>query len=203
MGLRRSRTLAQKRMKPPIYIIEHREPRLWRWCEIEYESISKTVGKDNLLFTNIRNGTKKLARYGEVLNVSVKELNLKKACILDPAASKELTPQEARSFDCFVFGGILGDRKLNKRTEKEVSALLPNAQRRNIGKLQFSTDNAVFVTHEIVRGKKLKDIPFQNHITIQINKIESVDLPYLYPLVNYKPRISPKLITYLKRKKGF
>ena len=38
-----------------IYVIEHLEPKLWEWCEIEYESISKIVGKENLWFTNIKN----------------------------------------------------------------------------------------------------------------------------------------------------
>ena len=35
------------------FIIEHLEPELYDWCLIEYEHISKIVGKENLIFTNI------------------------------------------------------------------------------------------------------------------------------------------------------
>jgi len=37
-----------------VYIIEHLEPKLFPWCMIEYKHISKTVGKSNLWFTNIK-----------------------------------------------------------------------------------------------------------------------------------------------------
>ena len=39
-------------MKRQIYVIEHLEPRIYRWCVIEYKHISKIVGKENLWFTN-------------------------------------------------------------------------------------------------------------------------------------------------------
>ena len=47
----------------PIFIIEHLEPRVWRWCEIEYESISKIV--DQVWFTNLARGSKPLEKYGK------------------------------------------------------------------------------------------------------------------------------------------
>ncbi len=187
----------------PIFIIEHLEPRVWRWCEIEYASISKIVGNKNIWFTNLKRGSKPLETYGKVIKQSVRELDLKRVCVLDPEAQQTLTSEDKNKFDYFVFGGILGDYPPKKRTKKELTKFLPNASVRNIGKKQFSTDNAVYVTHEILNGKKLEDIPFQNKITIQLNKIESIDLPYFYPIVDGKPRMSPKLLTYLKKKKGF
>lgn len=187
----------------PIFIIEHLEPRVWRWCVIEYENISKNVGKSNVWFTNLPYGSKPLENYGKVIKQSVRELDLSRVCVLDPEASQTLESSDKDNFDYFVFGGILGDYPPKKRTKKELTKFLPQAATRNIGKKQLSTDNAVYVAHEILSGKKFTDIPFQNKITVTINDVESIDLPYYYPLINGKPRISPKLITYLKKKKGF
>jgi len=188
----------------PIYIIEHLEPKLWPWCIIEYEHISKIVGKNNLWFTNIKNkkDAKLLKNYGKVLPVSVSKLNLKNACVLDPETPKTLSPIEAKKFRYFIFGGILGDYPPKKRTRKELTQFI-NADVRNIGKKQMSTDNAVYTVSQIVKGKSLSDMKFKDKITVTINKIESVILPYRYNLVKGKPLMSNKIINYLKRKKGF
>ncbi|MBS3083505.1 hypothetical protein J4423_01740 [Candidatus Pacearchaeota archaeon] len=184
-------------------IIEHLEPEIWPWCKIEYESISKIVPKENLWFTNIVQENSSLESLGKVSKQSVINLNLKNACILDPDAPKTLTPKEAESFEYFIIGGILGNYPPKKRTKVELTNKLKNAEVRNLGKKQFSTDNAVYVLKEIINGKELKNIKFQNKLTIKINEIESIDLPYYYPLVNGKPRISEKLLTYIKNKKDF
>ena len=71
------------------FIIEHLEPRLFKWCIIEYTHISEIVGKDNLIFTNIReNDIKKLEKLGEVYTKSVKKMNFDNSCVLDPFAKK-------------------------------------------------------------------------------------------------------------------
>ena len=36
------------------FIIEHLEKKLFEWCLIEYEHISKIVGKNNLIITNVK-----------------------------------------------------------------------------------------------------------------------------------------------------
>ncbi|MEK6847068.1 MAG: SAM-dependent methyltransferase [Nanoarchaeota archaeon] len=185
-----------------IIIIEHLEPKLWPWCKIEYESISKIIHKSNLWFTNIKNSNF-LKKIGKVSKKSIKEINLENACVLDPNASKKLTPKEAKKFKYFIIGGILGDYPPRKRTKKELTKFLPQAQKRNLGKKQFSTDNAVFVLKKIINGTPLKKIKFQNKAIVKINQIESIELPYYYPLVNGKPRISKKLIKYLKSKNTF
>jgi ribosome biogenesis SPOUT family RNA methylase Rps3 len=145
----------------PVYIIEHLEPRLWKWCMIEYEHISENVGKDNLWFTNVKKGSKKLEKYGKVMKESVKAMNLKNACILDPEAQATLTPEESSSFDYFIFGGILGDSPPRKRTRERLTQFMKGIEMRNIGKKQFSTDNAVFVTKEIAGGKRLEKMEFR------------------------------------------
>ena len=187
-----------------IYIIEHLEPKLWKWCRIEYKHISQIVGKNNLWFTKINSKNKDLKEYGKVIKDSVSDLNLTNACVLDPEAKKLLTPEEARKFSYFVFGGILGDYPPKKRTEIELSPkLLPNAERRNLGKEQMSTDNAIYVTKQIVDGTPLDKILFQDEIEIEKDKGISIQLPYRYALVNRKPLISKELLNYLKKRKGF
>lgn len=187
----------------PIIIIEHLEPKLWPWCKIEYESISKLIQKKNVWFTNISDGKEALQKLGRVLSQSVINMPLQNACILDPNAKKTLTPQEAKQFDYFIIGGILGDNPPKARTKVELTHKLKHAQSRNMGNKQFSTDNAVYVLKHIIQGTPIRKMKFQNGLTIKINTIESIDLPYYYPIVHYKPRISPKLIEYLKKKKGF
>lgn len=183
-----------------IYIIEHLEPKLWPWCLIEYKHISKIAGKNNLWFTSIKKqDIKKLKKYGKIFTKSVKDFKIKNLCILDPDANKTLIPKDTKQFKYFIFGGILGDHPPRKRTKSELSAFFKNIEKRNIGKDQLSTDNAVYVVKQICNGKELKDIKFQNEVEIIINDIESTILPFKYPLVNGKPNISTELIKYLKK----
>ncbi len=186
----------------PIFIIEHLEPRLWKWCLSEYKSISKIVGKRNLWFTNVKRGSKKLRNYGKILKNSVKEMNLKNACVLDPDAKKILSSKD-RKFDYLIFGGILGDYPARKRTKKELTRFVSNFAARSLGKKQMSTDNAVYVANEIIKGKKFNEMKFKDKIEIKINDIESTILPFRYTLIDGKPFISQEIVNYLKRKKGF
>lgn len=185
-----------------IYIIEHLEPELWPWCLIEYKNISKIAGKNNLWFTNIKNGKdkKKIEQYGKVAEKSVKSLNLKNVCILDPDANKTLSPKEAKKFRYFIFGGILGDYPPKKRTKKELTPFV-KGKARSIGKKQMSTDNAVYVVKKIVQGEDIKKIAFKDNVEININKIESTILPYRYALIDGKPLMSKEIVKYLKNKK--
>ena len=185
-----------------IFIIEHLEPELYEWCLIEYESISKIIGKDNLWFTNIKNKKDKLklSKFGKVFAGRVIDMNLKKVCILDPFAEKTLSPKETSHFDYFIFGGILVNHTMNRRTERELARFIKNGEKRNIGREQFSTDNAVFVVSRIINGIPLENMQFQNEIEIKIDKIQSTILPYKYPLINGNPRISPKLINFIKKR---
>lgn len=185
-----------------VYIIEHLEPELGKWAQIEYKHISKIVGKNNLWFTNIKKESErnKLKKLGRVFKESVASLNLTHSCILDPEAKQTLKPKEAKKFDFFIFGGILGDYPPRKRTKQELTNKIKfKAGKRNIGKEQMSTDNAIYTVKQICKGKKLEKLKFQNIAEIKINKILTIELPYNYNLVNNKPLISKELITYLKR----
>lgn len=185
------------------YVIEHLEPQVWKWCKMEYEHISKIVGKSNLWFTNIKRPNPVLLKCGKVYKQSVRNLDLESVCVLDPDASVTLTPKDAKKFKYFVFGGILGDYPPKKRTRVELTPFLKGATVRNLGKKQMATDNAVYVTHKIANGTPLEKIPFINKATIQINDIESTILPFHYVSIDGKPLISDGVIKYLKNKKGF
>jgi len=184
----------------PTYIIEHLEPELWDWCLIEYKNISKTVGKDNLWFTNIKKDADKLEKYGKVIKESVKELNLKNACVLDPESKDTLKTKD--KFDYFIFGGILGDYPPKKRTEELLTKFL-TFETRNIGKEQMSTDNAVLTVKMINDGTEFEKIKFADNIEIETNENESVQLPYRYVLIKGKPFISEELIKRLEEGEEF
>lgn len=182
------------------YVIEH-FGKAFKWHLIEYAHISKLVGKNNLIFTNIKGKTDRLKRLGEVHKESIAELNWDNVCILDPAAEKTLTPDDCKKFQYLVFGGILGDYPPRERTKELISARMPNVEKRNMGKVQFPTDNAVYVTKKIVEGKRLEQLPFESDIEIEIGNKLSLLLPFKYILVNGKPLISGELIKFLKKRK--
>jgi len=184
-----------------IYIIEHLEPKIGRWTLIEYAHISKIVGKRSLWFTNIKHRSKKLEKLGKCFKESIKEMNLKNACILDPEAKQLLSPVEAKNFNYFIFGGILGDYPPKKRTKKELTQFI-KGKARNIGKKQMSTDNAIYTVKQITKGKNFKDLEFKYNISLKMNKYLTLELPYLYNIVKGKPLISKELIIFLKRKRG-
>ncbi len=184
----------------PTFVLEHLEPELFEWCIVEYEEISKTVGKNNLLFTNIKEDSDKLNSLGAVKKESVVKLKLNNACVLDPEASQELSPSD--EFDYLIFGGILGDNPPRKRTEDELSSKI-NLPKKNLGKKQMSTDTAVKVAKLIVDGKKLSEIKFIDSPEIEIADGESVELPYRYLSKEGKPLIPAKIIEILKREEEF
>lgn len=187
-----------------IFIIEHLEPELFEWCLIEYKHISKIAGKENVWFTNIKKeDVKKLKKYGSVFQESVKSMKLDKVCVLDPEVSVLLTSKDKNKFQYVIIGGILGDYPPKKRTKNELTKFLPKYEKRNMGKDQFSTDNAVFVAKKILSGTPLKNIEFTDSPEIKVNDIESVILPFKYPVIKGKPNISPSLVSYLKNKKEF
>lgn len=187
-----------------VFILEHLEPNLGKWTLIEYKNISRILGKNALLFANIKNkkDIKKLSKYGKIFLNSVKNidfLNSQNSCILDPESPTLLSPKIAKKYKYFIFGGILGDYPPKKRTEKELSLFLPKISKYNIGKEQMSTDNAVYVVKKMINEIPLNKIHFIDSPEIKINDIESTILPYRYAIVKNKPFISKNLIKYLKK----
>ena len=182
------------------FIIEHLEPKVYKWCQLEYKHISSVVGRDNLTFTNTNSSI--LKKFGKVENKSVMKLKFENPCILDPEAKETLTPKIARQYDFFIFGGILGDDPPRARTGEELSSKL-DYPKFNLGKEQMSTDTAVIVTKIICDGKNLSELKFQEGIEIDISEGESVQLPYKYLLVNGKPMLPDGLVELLKKQEEF
>ncbi|MBS3136931.1 hypothetical protein J4232_00735 [Candidatus Woesearchaeota archaeon] len=187
-----------------IYIIEHLDGnRLYKWCFLEYKHISEIVGKDNLLFTNIKSKKAKeqLLIYGKVESKSITELQLKKVCILDQLADKILSPNDKNNFDCFIFGGILGDYPPRKRTKEKLSDKLL-CEKRSLGNKQMSTDTAVYTAKKILDGTTFEKLEFQDELEIPVKDGLSIELPYRYIKEYGKIIISNELVAFMKKKKG-
>ena len=198
--LRNTTRTTEKEEEMMTFIIEHLEQKVYQWCVIEYNNISSIVGKKNLWITNVKDSSK-LISCGKIFKESVSKMHLKKVCVLDPGATQELSSDDRTKFGYFVFGGILGDNPPRARTKNELK--IRNAERRNLGKQQMATDNAVFVAKEILNGKKLSELKFQDGVEIATGKSESVQLPYKYVIIKGKPLICDSLVEMLKKQSGF
>jgi ribosome biogenesis SPOUT family RNA methylase Rps3 len=184
----------------PKFVIEHLEPKVFEWCKFEYAHISRWVGRQNLVFTNVKSVS--LKKFGKVEPKSIRQLRFDKACVLDPEAKQTLTPRIAKKFNYFIFGGILGDDPPKERTKAELTQFLPYPSF-NLGREQMSTDTAVIVTKLICDGKNLSDLKFQQGVEIRISQYEEVHLPYKYLVINGKPLLAPGIAKMLMKQKTF
>ena len=169
------------------YIIEHLEGKLEDWSRLEYLHICDIVGSKNVIFTLFPPGEKLYEiqdKNGPLLYLeSVKEVNSiyhsPNVCLLDMTADTALTPQDANIFDTFMFGGILGNVPAEDRTS-QIRYVQQN-QRRNLGKLQMTTDTAVLVTKLVMENQMtLEQIPYVDYPEICFNSKESVELPFRF-----------------------
>ena len=100
------------------YIIEHLDPELGPWSALEYLAIAKeseqhgatfclsSVPKDLTIPREIQNMKGTIIESQSVEGLYAKEKD--RICLLDPAASEDLSPEDGARFDMFLFGGILG-----------------------------------------------------------------------------------------------
>lgn len=183
-----------------LFVIEHLEPIISKWLYIEYEHASKIVGRNRLMFTNVKSlrDVRILGNLGFVRRKSFIEIfNPKRIIILDPKASKKLRSEDFINKEAVVIGGILGDNPPQGRTQKLITTRAPKALSRNIGDGQFSIDGAVYVAKLVREGIQLEKIPIQKGLHVRLEDKAEVFLPYLYPLKDGKPVVSEKLIKYL------
>lgn len=100
------------------YIVEHLDPELGPWSTLEYRSIAQESAKDGVRFL-LSSVPKVMSLPPELRDIetliiehrSVEELfgeDRGRVCLLDPAATVELSPEDGTKFDVFLFGGILG-----------------------------------------------------------------------------------------------
>jgi ribosome biogenesis SPOUT family RNA methylase Rps3 len=182
------------------FIIEHLDPKLWKWCYVEYKHISEIVGKVNLIFTNIKNPKEKekLNSLGKVYSKSVKELNFNNMCILDPSAKETLNTND--QFDYILLGGILGDYPRKKRTKKELTDKINGSPARNLSKFQMSTNTAGYVAWKIINGTPLEKIKFKRKLVVKINDFEEVELPFSFVEENGELVLPKDYIKLIKQK---
>ncbi|MBI2658166.1 hypothetical protein HYX08_05730 [Candidatus Woesearchaeota archaeon] len=189
------------------YIIEHLEAEVYEWCLIEYGHISEIVGKDNLIFTNIKGDDfKKLKKLGSVFEKNVSELKFQDICVLSQYSKTALTAGDKSKFKYFVFGGILGDNPAKKRTDWIIDELREakiSFGKRSLGNVQMPTDNAVYAAKKILDGSKLSGLKFIDEVEIEVNENESVVLPFRYVVDNNRLVISEKLVEHLRNRKEF
>ncbi|MDW8050633.1 MAG: SAM-dependent methyltransferase [Nitrososphaerota archaeon] len=183
-----------------LYVIEHLEPRLSRWVLIEYEHASMIVGRDNLAFTNVKRGARKLQRFGVVYKESAVDLfDDEGTIILDPRASELLEPSDFKQTNTIIVGGILGDHPPRGRTYKLITSRMKKAKAKSLGDGQFSIDGSIYMALKVSQGFRLEDIPIARGLTLKCGSLE-IHLPFCYPLINGKPVVSPKLLDYLLEK---
>jgi ribosome biogenesis SPOUT family RNA methylase Rps3 len=100
------------------YIVEHLDPELGTWSELEYLAIARESQDAGAKFC--LSSLPPAFKVPEALNKipafkaetrGVEELyasDKSRVCLLDPSAASDLCPEDGDKFDAFLFGGILG-----------------------------------------------------------------------------------------------
>jgi ribosome biogenesis SPOUT family RNA methylase Rps3 len=142
------------------YIVEHLDEELGPWSELEYLAIAEESRKSSASFC--LSSLPPTFSVPEKLNRnpcftaerrSVEEIyaaDKSRVCLLDPHATKDLSPEDGRIFDVFLFGGILGDDPPRDRTSE---LRKKGFEGRRLGPKQMTTDTAVRVTRMVVEDK--------------------------------------------------
>ncbi|KAL9073218.1 MAG: hypothetical protein Q9161_003050 [Pseudevernia consocians] len=170
------------------YVVEHLDPELGPWSTLEYRSIAQESAKAGVKFF-LSSVPKVMSlppelRHLESLIVehsSVEELfqeDKGRVCLLDPAATVELSPEDGTKFDVFLFGGILGDDPPRDRTSE---LRKKGFSGRRLGPIQMTTDTAVRVTRTVIQQKvPLIDIPYVDYPELHIDEHERTGMPFRY-----------------------
>lgn len=100
------------------YIVEHLDEELGPWSELEYIAIAtecQDVGSKFLLSSlppafKVPGPLSAIPAFtAETRGVEeIYAQDKSRVCLLDPAAAKDLAPEDGDNFDVFLFGGILG-----------------------------------------------------------------------------------------------
>lgn len=102
------------------YVVEHLDPELGAWSELEYITIAKETHNRGGTFVlsslpfqlalprNLSTEPGFKAEDRAVEEIYPEGNGKERVCLLDPAAEKDLSPDDGRDFDVFLFGGILG-----------------------------------------------------------------------------------------------
>lgn len=144
------------------YIVEHLDPELEAWQQLEYNAIARECRDSGSSFI-LSGRPQELANDPTLKDVtttsdSTEQLLLDanipktKACLLDPKGEKDLSPEDGSLLSVFIFGGILGDDPPRDRTA-ELRA--KGYVGRRLGPEQMTTDTAARVTRMVVQDKSI------------------------------------------------
>lgn len=180
------------------YIIEHCEPKISLWLELEYRHCTKIIPRTQILFTNVtkKEDKKKLSYTNFTEKTAAEICGSEKVLVLDPKAKKELQTRDFKKFKKIIIGGILGDEKPRGRTSELLTKKL-NCEARHIGKFQLSVDGACFVARKIQNRKKLSEIEIVNFPELVFSENYSEILGYAIPFWEGKPVFTPGILRYL------
>ncbi|KAL8989752.1 MAG: hypothetical protein Q9169_008290 [Polycauliona sp. 2 TL-2023] len=196
------------------YVVEHLDPECGPWSTLEYITIAKESTAAGAAFClssapvdlNIPDSVKAVRGFN-IDHRSVEDVyrdNKNRVCLLDPAAKEELKPIDAKDFDIFVFGGILGDDPPRDRTSELRKKGFTG---RRLGPIQMTTDTAVRVTRMVIQDQiALEEIPHIDYPEIRIDEHESTEMPFRYVTnVDGKPTMPEGMIDLIKKdsEKGF
>jgi len=197
-GIDKSKLKMAEPMK--TFIVEHLDEELGPWSELEYVTVAKE-SHENMAKFCLSSVSPKLelpATLRAVTGFTAEERSVEvlfadsksRVCLLDPAADKELAPEDGDKFDVFLFGGILGDDPPRDRTSE---LRKKGFEGRRLGPKQMTTDTAVRVTRLVVQNKiPLDEIPYVDYPELRINKNESTEMPFRYVKGDDGQPIMPK-----------
>jgi len=105
-------------MASKTYTVEHLDDELGPWSELEYVTIAKESHEAGAKFC-LSSVPPSLALPEALRNIpgftadgksveTIYAADKSRVCLLDPSATKELSPEDGEKFDVFLFGGILG-----------------------------------------------------------------------------------------------
>ncbi|KAI8633986.1 SAM-dependent RNA methyltransferase [Xylariaceae sp. FL1651] len=174
------------------YIVEHLDPELGPWSELEYVAIARETARAGGAFVlssvppALREQLPAKLAAEPAFRAETKgveelypgEEERKRVCLLDPRAEKDISPEDAGVFDVFLFGGILGDDPPRDRTSE---LRTKGFEGRRLGPVQMTTDTAVRVTRMVIDEQyTLNKIPYLDHPDLKINEHESTEMPFRY-----------------------
>ncbi|EYB25777.1 hypothetical protein FG05_10146 [Fusarium graminearum] len=184
------------------FIVEHLDPELGPWSELEYLAIARETQdtRGSFILSSLPSTFKVPADLASnpaftAEQRGVEELyaaNKSKVCLLDPSAAKDLSPEDGETFDAFLFGGIL-DRTSELRKK--------GFEGRRLGPKQMTTDTAVRVTRIVVQDKVPVDqVPYLDFPELKFNEHESTEMPFRYVKGEDGKPIMPKGMVELIQK---
>ncbi|KAF2466967.1 DUF431-domain-containing protein [Lindgomyces ingoldianus] len=190
------------------FVVEHLDPELEEWSSLEYFAIASECHESGaqFLLSSVPQSLELPERLQQAKSLKVETRGIEeiyanqkdRVCLLDPAASRDLSPDDGDTFDIFLFGGILGDDPPRDRTSE---LRKKGYQGRRLGPVQMTTDTAVRVTRIVVQDRVAVDkIPSVDHPELKINENESTEMPFRYVLGKDGQPIMPEGMVDLIKK---